>query len=258
MNDELLKKYKMAKKICLHRNKVLSPNRDDAKAALKNVLSKAADGEIMINRYKDGNVIKVLIGIHTDSTEAGITKDFILDSDAMPKDADELTGLIDEEMLRAIDTEDTIKVAVGLDENGSHKTTTGHYTNKATTVVGEIAALDTQVYTNTGNIATVKGIADKNTQDIATINGKLAVASNVTVEGSTNITVTPSTEGADNHKVFTVEAKNLVTTTDHNNLAGRVTNTENSITTLNGAANVTGSVDNKIAAALSWIEGGTY
>ena len=142
--------------------------------------------------------------------------------------------------------------------DGSHVQSTGHYTNSATTVVGEIAALDTQVYTNAQSITTVTGIANQNKQDIATINGKLAVASAVTVKGSTNITVTPSTEGTDNHKVFTVAAKDLVTTTQHNDLATRVTNTENSINTLNGAANVTGSVDNKIAAALSWIEGGTY
>ena len=162
------------------------------------------------------------------------------------------------EVNRAKAAEDKIEASVGLAADGSHVTTNGNYTSGATTVVGEIAALDTQVHTNTVGIATVTGIANQNKQDIATINGKLAVASAVTVKGSTNITVTPSTEGTDNHKVFTVAAKDLVTTTQHNDLATRVTNTENSINTLNGAANVTGSVDNKIAAALSWIEGGTY
>ena len=162
------------------------------------------------------------------------------------------------EVNRAKAAEDKIEASVGLAADGSHVTTNGNYTSGATTVVGEIAALDTQVHTNTGNIATVTDLANQNKQDIATINGKLAVASAVTVKGSTNITVTQSTEGTDNHKVFTVAAKDLVTTTQHNDLATRVTNTENSINTLNGAANVTGSVDNKIAAALSWIEGGTY
>jgi hypothetical protein len=164
----------------------------------------------MINRYKDGNVIKVLIGIHTDSTEAGITKDFILDSDAMPKDADELTGLIDEEMLRAIDTEDTIKVAVGLDENGSHKTTTGHYTNKATTVVGEIAALDTQVDANATAIGLLDNIAKTLRQTIAneirraegventikdyTVNGK-AISTNPSFTGVGAIKIANTKEG---------------------------------------------------------------
>lgn len=162
------------------------------------------------------------------------------------------------EINRAKAAEDKIEASVGLATDGSHVKTNGNYTSGATTVVGEIAALDTQVYANTGAITTVTGIANQNKQDIATINGKLAVASAVTVKGSTNITVTPSTEGSDNHKVFTVEAKDLVTTTQHNGLVTRVTNTENSINTLNGAVTVTGSVDNKIAAALSWIEGGTY
>ena len=173
-------------------------------------MSKAVDGEIMINRYKDGNVIKVLIGIHTDSTEAGITKDFILDSDAMPKDADELTGLIDEEMLRAIDTEDTIKVAVGLDENGSHKTTTGHYTNKATTVVGEIAALDSQVDANATAIGLLNNIAKtlrttidneikraegvENTIKDYTVNGK-AISTNPSFTGVGAIKIANTKEG---------------------------------------------------------------
>ena len=173
-------------------------------------MSKAVDGEIMINRYKDGNVIKVLIGIHTDSTEAGITKDFILDSDAMPKDADELTGLIEEETLRAIDTEDTIKVAVGLDENGSHKTTTGHYTNKATTVVGEIAALDSQVDANATAIGLLNNIAKtlrttidneikraegvENTIKDYTVNGK-AISTNPSFTGVGAIKIANTKEG---------------------------------------------------------------
>ena len=162
------------------------------------------------------------------------------------------------EVNRAKAAEDKIEASVGLAADGSHVQSTGHYTNSATTVVGEIAALDTQVYTNAQSITTVRGIADKNTQDIATINDKLAVASNVTVKGSTNITVTEGREGDDNHKLFTVTAKDLATTAQHDALATRVTKTETSINTLNGSATTKGSVANKIAEALSWIEGGTY
>ena len=160
------------------------------------------------------------------------------------------------EINRAKGAEDTIEASVGLAADGSHVKSTGHYTDKATTVVGEIAALDTQVFTNTGAIATVTGTANQNKQDIATIKADLAVASAVTVKGSTNITVTSGTE--DNHKVFTVAAKDLVTTTQHNTLAGRVTDTENKIATLNGDVNTQGSVAKQISDALSWIEGGTY
>lgn len=137
------------------------------------------------------------------------------------------TNALTNEINRAKAAEDKIEASVGLAADGSHVQSKGHYTKDATTVVGEIAALDTQVYANTDAITTVTGTANQNKQDIATIKANLAVASAVTVKGSTNITVTPSTEGADNHKVFTVEAKDLVTTT-------------------------------QLSDALSWIEGGTY
>ena len=48
--------------------------------------------------------------------------------------------------------DDKIEASVGLAEDGSHIKTSGNYTSLATTVVGEIAALDEQVYTNTSNI----------------------------------------------------------------------------------------------------------
>ena len=49
--------------------------------------------------------------------------------------------------------DDKIEGSVGLDTDGSHITTNGNYTSSATTVVGEIAALDAQVKTNADNIA---------------------------------------------------------------------------------------------------------
>ena len=49
--------------------------------------------------------------------------------------------------------DDKIEGSVGLNEDGSHKPTNGHYTSSAETVVGEIAALDTQVKINADKIA---------------------------------------------------------------------------------------------------------
>lgn len=49
--------------------------------------------------------------------------------------------------------DDKIEGSVGLNEDGSHKPTNGHYTSSATTVVGEIAALDAQVKKNADKIA---------------------------------------------------------------------------------------------------------
>lgn len=57
------------------------------------------------------------------------------------------------EVNRAKAAEDKIEASVGLAADGSHVQSTGHYTKNATTVVGEIAALDTQVKTNADAIA---------------------------------------------------------------------------------------------------------
>ena len=57
--------------------------------------------------------------------------------------ADALTA----EINRAKAAEDKIEASVGLAADGSHVTTTGNYTKAATTVVGEIAALDAQLKT---------------------------------------------------------------------------------------------------------------
>lgn len=57
------------------------------------------------------------------------------------------------EVNRAKAAEDKIEASVGLAADGSHVKTTGNYTSGATTVVGEIAALDTQVKANADAIA---------------------------------------------------------------------------------------------------------
>ena len=57
------------------------------------------------------------------------------------------------EVNRAKAAEDKIEASVGLAADGSHVSTNGNYTSSATTVVGEIAALDTQVKANADAIA---------------------------------------------------------------------------------------------------------
>ena len=54
---------------------------------------------------------------------------------------------------------DTAENAIGLNENGTHKSTTGNYTSGATTIADEIAALDAQVKTNADTIARNKVVA---------------------------------------------------------------------------------------------------
>ena len=72
--------------------------------------------------------------------------------------ADALTA----EINRAKAAEDKIEASVGLAADGSHVTTTGNYTKAATTVVGEIAALDAQLKT----ISDKSGAIDENNQII--------------------------------------------------------------------------------------------
>ena len=76
---------------------------------------------------------------------------------------------------------------VGLNDDGSHKTTTGNYTAEATTIAGEISALDAQVHTNATNIANYKGTIDNYTIGGAKIstNPELTGENGVTVSGLT-------------------------------------------------------------------------
>ena len=61
------------------------------------------------------------------------------------------------EVTRAKAAEDKIEASVGLAADGSHVTTKGNYTSGATTIVGEIAALDAQVKTNADAIGILNG-----------------------------------------------------------------------------------------------------
>ena len=70
---------------------------------------------------------------------------------------------LSDEVTRAKAAEDKIEASVGLNADGSHKTATGNYIKNATTIAGEISALDTQVKNNADAIGTVKNY---------TVNGK--------------------------------------------------------------------------------------
>lgn len=77
---------------------------------------------------------------------------------------------------------DKVESSVGLAADGSHVKTTGNYTKDATTVVGEIAALDTQVKKNADAIAAEKTRAtgeEKRITDTVIGVGKLGVGKSV-------------------------------------------------------------------------------
>lgn len=93
------------------------------------------------------------------------------------------TTALNSEISRAEAAEDAIEAAVGLNANGTHKTTTGNYTSSATTIAEEIAALDSQVKANADAIAVAVsgGITGVKVNGVnATISGNTAT---VTIDG---------------------------------------------------------------------------
>lgn len=79
-----------------------------------------------------------------------------------------------------------VKNNVGLGADGSHTPTSGNYTSSATTVTGEIAALDTQVKKNETSITTLNSKVNE-------INGKIDKNA---PKGSDAITVTEEADGS--------------------------------------------------------------
>lgn len=91
--------------LCLYRNKAIGTSRTAAKTALETALGSANDGEIVINRYKDGDNIKVLIGFTTE--DSTVKKPFVFDADAIPadvqKELDKIGGTGEGSLKNAID-----------------------------------------------------------------------------------------------------------------------------------------------------------
>jgi hypothetical protein len=67
---------------------------------------------------------------------------------ALDAQAFTLQNEIDAEATSRASADTAIKTAVGLNANGTHAASTGHYTSAATTIEGEIVALDAQVYSD--------------------------------------------------------------------------------------------------------------
>lgn len=104
---------------------------------------KASNAHTEVVAKSNGHV-RVAVADSTDGTHKVVT---ISENDIASDAA--LTA----EVNRAKAAEDKIEASVGLAADGSHVEATGNYTSGATTVVGEIAALDTQVKANADAIA---------------------------------------------------------------------------------------------------------
>ena len=105
--------------------------------------AKASNAHTEVDAKAEGHV-RVAVKNSSDNTHKVVT---ISENDIAS--ASGLTA----EVNRAKAAEDTIEASVGLAANGSHVPSQGNYTKNATTVVGEIAALDGQVKTNADAIA---------------------------------------------------------------------------------------------------------
>lgn len=105
--------------------------------------AKASSAHTEVTAKAEGHV-RVAVADSTDKTHKVVT---ISENDIAS--ASGLTA----EVNRATAAEDKIEASVGLATDGSHVKTNGNYTSGATTVVGEIAALDRQVKTNADAIA---------------------------------------------------------------------------------------------------------
>ena len=68
------------------------------------------------------------------------------------------------------------------------------------------------------SINTVQQKVDKNVTDIQSLNTQVKKANAIEVKGISDITVTPSTGGSDNHQIFTVSGASLVTKTEYDKL----------------------------------------
>ena len=104
---------------------------------------KATKAHTEVVAKADGHVT-VAVADSTDGTHKVVT--------VSENDIASAAALTDE-ITRAKAAEDKIEASVGLATDGSHVNTNGNYTSGATTVVGEIAALDTQVKANADAIA---------------------------------------------------------------------------------------------------------
>ena len=104
---------------------------------------KATKAHTEVVAKADGHV-RVTVADSTDGTHKVVT---VSENDIASSSA------LTTEVNRAKAAEDKIEASVGLAADGSHVKATGNYTKNATTVVGEISALDTQVKANADAIA---------------------------------------------------------------------------------------------------------
>lgn len=145
--------------------------------SIKSVSTAAAAAHTKVEAKTDGHVT-VSIAKSEDGSHDIVT---IAENDIAS--ATDLTAETDARVAQ----DNKIKAAVGLNEDGAHVPTTGNYTNDANTVVGEIAALDTQLKAVSDTLGTGVTTAKGKTvtEQLQALSGRTGDASGVTsVEGA--------------------------------------------------------------------------
>jgi hypothetical protein len=116
---------------------------EDAIANLDKVVTDKLNSEAGSDEVEEGSHVAIKI------TQV----DGVIDSVTLVEDDIASAQGLSDEIDRAKKAEDAIEAAIGLAADGSHVTTSGNYTSAATTIAGEIAALDAQVKLNADAIA---------------------------------------------------------------------------------------------------------
>ena len=168
--------------LCLYRNKTIGTERTAAKTALENALKNANDGEIVINRYKDGDNIKVLIGFTTE--DSTVKRPFVFDADAIPadvqKELDKIGGTGEGSLKNAIDkAKDDLIGSTGDTSTSNTITGAKKYTDS------KIADL------NLTDNAVAKSFVTKVNQN----NGKITVARGEVTSKDKTVKMTDGTDG---------------------------------------------------------------
>ena len=127
--------------------------------SIKSVSTAAAAAHTVVNAKADGHV-KVTVSSENSHDVVTIAEDDIASASALGT-----------ETTARQNQDDKIEASIGLAADGSHVTTSGNYTNGATTVVGEIAALDTQLKAVSDTLGTGVSTAATVTAQLQALSG---------------------------------------------------------------------------------------
>lgn len=141
--------------------------REDADKAINDTIGTVEEGKTVVGLIEEAKKAAIASGtVVVEGTDAGNNLEIASETaeDGHTTYTINLSnvasaqGLADE-IDRATKAENTIEASVGLAEDGSHVATSGNYTKDATTIAGEIAALDAQVKVNDDELAVLNGDA---------------------------------------------------------------------------------------------------